>query len=78
MRYFITGATGFIGAHAVRALLASGDDVTAFVRAESDRRRLAEQERVYRWLHGWLVLHVPLSAALLVLGVTHAVMALYY
>jgi hypothetical protein len=43
-----------------------------------DRRRLAEQERVWRWLHGWLVLHVPLSAALLVLGVVHVIMSLYY
>jgi hypothetical protein len=41
-----------------------------------DRRRLAEQEHMYRWLHGWLLLHVPLSAALLVLGVVHAVVAL--
>jgi hypothetical protein len=43
-----------------------------------DRRRLAEQERMWRWLHGWLLLHVPLSAALLVLGVVHVVMSLYY
>lgn len=41
-----------------------------------DRRRLAEQEHMYRWLHAWLMLHVPLSAALLVLGVVHAVVAL--
>jgi hypothetical protein len=41
-----------------------------------DRRRLAEQEHMYRWLHGWLLLHVPLSVALLVLGVVHAVVAL--
>jgi hypothetical protein len=41
-----------------------------------DRRRLAEQEHMYRWLHGWLLLHVPLSAALLVLGTVHAVVAL--
>ena len=43
-----------------------------------DRRRLAEQERMWRWLHGWLLLHVPLSAALLILGVVHVVMSLYY
>jgi hypothetical protein len=41
-----------------------------------DRRKLAEQEHMYRWLHAWLLLHVPLSAALLVLGVVHAVVAL--
>jgi hypothetical protein len=43
-----------------------------------DRRRLAEQEKMWRWLHGWLLLHVPLSAALLILGVIHVVMSLYY
>ena len=43
-----------------------------------DRRRLAEQERMWRWLHGWLILHVPLSAALLVLGIVHVVMSLYF
>jgi len=36
------------------------------------------QERIYRWLHGWLLIHIPLSLALLILGVTHAVVALYY
>jgi hypothetical protein len=43
-----------------------------------ERRRLAEQERMWRWLHGWLMLHVPFSAALLILGVVHVVMSLYY
>ena len=43
-----------------------------------ERRRLAEQERMWRWLHGWLLLHVPLSAALLILGIVHVVMSLYY
>src|SRR5262249_39051968 len=42
------------------------------------RRQLAEQSRLYRWLHLWLLLHVPLSVALLVLGVAHVVMSLYY
>jgi hypothetical protein len=43
-----------------------------------ERRQLYEQDRLYHWLHAWLLVHVPLSAALLVLGVAHAVMALYY
>jgi hypothetical protein len=43
-----------------------------------ERRRLAEQERLWRWLHDWLLLHVPLSAALLVLTIVHVVMSLYY
>jgi len=37
----VTGANGFLGAAVVRALLASGERVRAFVRARSDRRNLA-------------------------------------
>jgi hypothetical protein len=43
-----------------------------------ERRLLAEQERIHFWLHSWLLLHIPLSVALLVLGVAHVVTALYY
>ena len=41
-------------------------------------RRLAEQERFYRWLHGWLLVHVPLSMTLLLLSLVHAVISLRY
>lgn len=40
-----------------------------------ERRQLAEQERIHFWLHSWLAVHVPLSAGLLVLTVTHVVTA---
>jgi hypothetical protein len=43
-----------------------------------ERRQLAEQERLHHVLHGWLLFHVPLSVALLVLGVAHAVVSIYY
>lgn len=43
-----------------------------------ERRQLAEQERIHFWLHAWLVVHVPLSAALLVLVVAHVLSALYW
>jgi hypothetical protein len=42
------------------------------------RRQIAAQERLHHWLHGWLLLHVPLSLALLVLGAAHIVMSVYY
>jgi hypothetical protein len=42
------------------------------------RRQLSVQARVHRWLHGWLFVHMPLSLALLGLGVVHAVLSLYY
>lgn len=41
-------------------------------------RQLRRQARITYLLHGWLLVHVPLTAALLVLGVVHAVVALLY
>jgi len=41
-------------------------------------RQLLRQERLHRWLHGWLLMHIPISLALIVLGVVHAVVALRY
>ena len=43
-----------------------------------EARQLSLQERMHRWLHGWLLLHIPLSLALILLGAVHAVMALRY
>jgi len=43
-----------------------------------EARQLLRQERLHRWLHSWLLLHIPLSLALIVLGAVHAVMALRY
>jgi hypothetical protein len=43
-----------------------------------EARQLTRQERLHRWLHGWLLLHIPLSLALIMLGAIHAVMALRY
>jgi hypothetical protein len=43
-----------------------------------EERQLNRQVRLYQWLHGWLLVHVPLSIVLLVLGGVHAIMALRY
>lgn len=43
-----------------------------------EARQLTRQETLHRWLHGWLLLHIPLSLALILLGAVHAVMALRY
>lgn len=43
-----------------------------------ERRQLLRQESMHRLLHGWLLVHVPLSFAFLVLTVVHAVMSLRY
>ena len=43
-----------------------------------EERQLTLQSRFHLWLHAWLLLHIPLSLALLLLGAAHAVMALRY
>lgn len=43
-----------------------------------ERRQLMVQRRLHLWLHGWLLAHVPLSFALLVLTAVHAVLSLRY
>jgi hypothetical protein len=43
-----------------------------------EARQLTRQERLHHWLHGWLLMHIPLSLALILLGAVHAVMALRY
>jgi hypothetical protein len=43
-----------------------------------EARQLTRQERLHHWLHGWLLMHIPLSLALILLGAIHAVMALRY
>jgi hypothetical protein len=43
-----------------------------------ERRQLAAQARLHRWLHGWLLVHIPLSYALLLLSVVHAVQSVRY
>ena len=43
-----------------------------------EARQLARQERLHHLLHGWLLVHIPISLALILLGAVHAVMALRY
>jgi hypothetical protein len=42
------------------------------------RRQLNLQRRIHHWLHGWLAIHLPLSAAMLLLLAAHVVGALIY
>ena len=44
----------------------------------SEERQLSRQRRIYFLLHGWLLVHVPLSITLLVLGGVHALVAIRY
>ena len=43
-----------------------------------EERELTLQSHLHLWLHGWLLLHIPLSLALILLGAIHAIMALRY
>jgi len=43
-----------------------------------ERRQLRTQARLHRWLYGWLLVHVPLSYALLLLTAVHAVGSVRY
>jgi hypothetical protein len=42
----------------------------------AERRQFLLQVRIHRWLHNWLLVHVPLSAVLFALAAIHIVMAL--
>jgi len=43
-----------------------------------EERQLLRQEQVHGLLHGWLIVHVPLSFALMALALVHIVMALRF
>ncbi len=43
-----------------------------------EERQLTRQARLHKMLHTWLLVHIPLSLALLLLSVFHAVIALRY
>ena len=43
-----------------------------------EKRELDHQVLLHRILHGWLLVHVPLSFALLLMGAAHALIALRY
>jgi hypothetical protein len=43
-----------------------------------EARQLQKQRRLHHWLHLWLLVHIPISLALIALGAVHAVMALKY
>lgn len=43
-----------------------------------EKRQLDRQAKLHRWLHIWLLVHVPLSYLVLLLAVVHAFMALRF
>ena len=43
-----------------------------------EARQLVRQEQLHQWLQGWLLVHIPISLALILLGAVHAVMTIRY
>jgi hypothetical protein len=43
-----------------------------------EKRQLERERRLHHFLHGWLLIHIPASYALLLLGAVHAVEALRF
>ena len=64
----------------LRTLLASAAHTTLDDLEDicDEARQLQRQARLHHWLHGWLLLHIPLSLAVILLGAIHAVMALRF
>ena len=52
--------------------------VDALAELCDQRRQFDRQARLHVWLHNWLAVHLPLSAALILLMIVHAVVALKY
>ena len=53
MKYFITGATGFIGARLAQKLAREGNEVRALVRKQSKAKQLLKHENI-KWYQGTL------------------------
>jgi len=53
-------------------------DVADLLAYCEQRAQLDAQRRLHLWLHGWLLIHVPLSWTMILLTAVHAVMSLYY
>jgi nucleoside-diphosphate-sugar epimerase len=64
MRVFLTGATGFIGSHVARRLVAEGCEVHALIRPGSDTRRVRDVLPALAVVHGDLFAFPELAAAL--------------
>lgn len=50
MRVLLTGATGFIGSHVARLLIANGEQVTAIIKPSTSRWRIADLQGAMRIL----------------------------
>jgi hypothetical protein len=54
------------------------EPISAIEEICDEKRQLDHQARLHRLLHGWLLVHLPFSAALILLAIIHAIGALRY
>jgi hypothetical protein len=54
------------------------EPITAIEEICEEKRQLDRQKRLHKLLHGWLLVHLPFSAALILLAIIHAIGALRY
>lgn len=54
------------------------EPITAIEEICEEKRQLVHQTHLHRLLHGWLLMHLPFSAALILLAIIHAVGALRF
>ena len=59
-------------------LPAAWTPLTAIEEICEEKRQLDHQRVLHKWLHGWLLVHLPVSAALVLLAIVHAIGALRY
>ena len=57
---------------------AAWEPISAIEEICDEKRQLDHQARLHRLLHGWLLVHLPFSAALILLAIIHAIGALRY
>ena len=58
--------------------LAMQDPLNDLAAIVEERRQLAEQKHLHHILHGWLIVHVPISYGLMLLATWHAIYALRF
>ena len=54
------------------------EPITALEEICEEKRQLMHQRHLHRMLHGWLLIHLPFSAALILLAIIHAIGALRF
>jgi hypothetical protein len=71
-------ATGMFGQLRVQIPRAHWPKLADLESLCDEKRGLDRQRRMHHVLHGWLLVHIPISYALLLLAAIHAVFALRY